>query len=169
MTNMLPENSREKRSKLRRNKDILEKKAESRALLEQEMKSIQTSGKQPLAKITQAQIQAETEKRRLATTKTKEPVTHIEKPLEDNINKLQTEGVQARSVEEAIAVLSMKEPEVDRHPGKRMKAAFTAYEEANMSRIKSENPTLRMSQLKQILRKEWMRSPENPLNQRMAS
>jgi len=63
----------------------------------------------------------------------------------------------------------MKEPEVDRHPEKRMKAAFTAYEEANMSRIKSENPTLRMSQLKQILRKEWMRSPENPLNQQMAS
>jgi len=63
----------------------------------------------------------------------------------------------------------MKEPEVDRHPERRMKAAFTAYEEANMARIKSENPTLRMSQLKQILRKEWMRSPENPLNQQMAS
>ena len=66
-------------------------------------------------------------------------------------------------------VCSMKEPEVDRHPERRMKAAFTAYEEANMARIKSENPTLRMSQLKQILRKEWMRSPENPLNQQMAS
>jgi len=69
----------------------------------------------------------------------------------------------------APCVHSMKEPEVDRHPEKRLKAAFTAYEEANMPRIKSENPTLRMSQLKQILRKEWMRSPENPLNQRMAS
>jgi len=50
-------------------------------------------------------FQAETEKRRIATTKTKEPVTHIEKPLEENINRLQTEGLQARSVEEAIAVL----------------------------------------------------------------
>jgi hypothetical protein len=52
-------------------------------------------------------FQAETEKRRLAAAaiKTKEPVTHIEKPLEENINRLQTEGVQARSVEEAIAVL----------------------------------------------------------------
>ena len=50
-------------------------------------------------------FQAETEKRRLVTTKTKEPVTHIEKPLEENINRLQAEGVQARSVEEAIAVL----------------------------------------------------------------
>jgi len=50
-------------------------------------------------------FQGEAEKRRLVATKTKEPVTHIEKPLEENINRLQTEGVQARSVEEAIAVL----------------------------------------------------------------
>lgn len=35
-----------------------------------------------------------------------------------------------------------------------------------MTRIKQENPTLRLSQLKQILKKEWMKSPENPLNQR---
>jgi hypothetical protein len=68
-----------------------------------------------------------------------------------------------------LFVYSPKEQEVDRHPEKRLKAAFTAFEEANMPRIKSENPTLRMSQLKQVLRKEWMRSPENPLNQRMAS
>lgn len=92
-------------------------------------------------------------------------MTHTEKPLEENVNRLQVVGEEARSVEEAIAVLSLKEPEVDRHPEKRLKAAFTAFEEANMPRIKSENPTLRMSQLKQILRKEWMRSPENPLNQ----
>lgn len=41
----------------KKKQDVLEKKAESRALLEQEMKSMQTPGKQPLAKITQAQIQ----------------------------------------------------------------------------------------------------------------
>ena len=41
----------------KKKQETLEKKAESKALLEQEMKSIQTSGKQPLAKTTQAQIQ----------------------------------------------------------------------------------------------------------------
>lgn len=56
---------------------------------------------------------------------------------------------------------------MDKHPEKRLKAAFSAFEEANMPRIKEENPTLRLSQLKQILRKEWMKSPENPLNQRL--
>ena len=66
-----------------------------------------------------------------------------------------------------VCVDSVKEQDVDRHPEKRLKAAFTAFEEANMPRIKAENPTLRLSQLKQILRKEWMKSPENPLNQRL--
>nr|CAD7606724.1 unnamed protein product [Timema genevievae] len=116
------------------------------------------------------QKKVENEKRQLASVcKVKEPVTHIEKPLEENINRIQVEGDEARSVEEAIAVLSVKDPDVDRHPEKRLKAAYTAFEEVNMPRIKSENPTLRLSQLKQILRKDWMKSPENPLNQRFSS
>nr|CAD7268051.1 unnamed protein product [Timema shepardi] len=115
-------------------------------------------------------MKAENEKRQLASVgKVKEPVTHIEKPLEENINRIQVEGDEARSVEEAIAVLSVKDPDVDRHPEKRVKAAYTSFEEVNMPRIKSENPTLRLSQLKQILRKDWMKSPENPLNQRFSS
>lgn len=61
----------------------------------------------------------------------------------------------------------MKSPEVDKHPERRMKAAYTAFEEKMMPIIKDKNPTLRLSQLKQILRKEWMKSPENPLNQRL--
>lgn len=59
--------------------------------------------------------------------------------------------------------------DLDRHPERRMKAAFLAYEEANMPRLKKENPNMRLSQLKQQLKKEWMKSPENPLNQRFAN
>lgn len=59
--------------------------------------------------------------------------------------------------------------ELDHHPERRMKAAFASYEEANMPRLKKENPNMRLSQLKQLLKKEWMKSPENPLNQRFAS
>ncbi|KAG9486253.1 hypothetical protein GDO78_006586 [Eleutherodactylus coqui] len=58
--------------------------------------------------------------------------------------------------------------ELDRHPERRMKAAFTAYEELNLPRLKEENPNMRLSQLKQLLKKEWMKSPENPMNQRHA-
>ena len=63
-------------------------------------------------------------------------------------------------------IYSTKESEVDRHPEKRVKAAYTSYEERMMPIIKEQNPTLRLSQLKQLLKKEWMKSPENPLNQR---
>lgn len=59
--------------------------------------------------------------------------------------------------------------DLDRHPERRMKAAYAAFEEANMARLKMENPNMRLSQLKQQLKKEWTKSPENPLNQRVAA
>lgn len=92
-------------------------------------------------------------------------------PLEENPNLVELERqrsgeVQARTVDEAIAVLggAGKTPE-DKHPEKRMKAAYAAFEEREMPRLKSENPTLRMSQLRQLLKKEWMKSPDNPMAQ----
>lgn len=59
---------------------------------------------------------------------------------------------------------SMAELTTDKHPEKRLKALFKAYEAANLPRIKAENPSLRLSQWKQILFKEWQKSPDNPLN-----
>lgn len=58
---------------------------------------------------------------------------------------------------------------IDRHPERRLKAAFAAFEEINLPRLKNEHPNLRLSQLKQMLKKEWMKSPENPLNQQLLS
>lgn len=59
----------------------------------------------------------------------------------------------------------MSESAADKHPEKRLKAAFKAYEVENLPRIKAENPSMRLSQWKQILFKEWTKSPQNPLNQ----
>lgn len=59
----------------------------------------------------------------------------------------------------------MNDQEMDKHPEKRMKAAYTAYEERRLKELKIEHPTLRLSQLKQMIFKEWQKSPENPLNQ----
>lgn len=53
----------------------------------------------------------------------------------------------------------------DKHPEKRLKAAYKAYEAENMPRIKAENPSMRLSQWKQLLFREWTKSPQNPLNQ----
>lgn len=47
-----------------------------------------------------------------------------------------------------------------------MKAAFKAYEEEMMPRLKKENPGMRLSQLKHMLSKEWNKSPQNPMNQK---
>ena len=56
---------------------------------------------------------------------------------------------------------------VDLHPEKRMKAAYLAYEERRLAEVKADNPNLRLSQLKQIIKKDWNKAPENPLNQRL--
>ncbi|XP_034952607.1 coiled-coil domain-containing protein 124-A [Chelonus insularis] len=141
----------------------LEKKAEVKALLEKEMATIKVSSKQPPSKITRAEITAATEKRNQVTTNKKEE----HKPIEENLNRITVEGETAHGIDEALSILSLKDPEIDRHPEKRVKAAYASFEERMMPIIKEQNPTLRLSQLKQILKKEWMKSPENPLNQRL--
>lgn len=147
----------------RKRQQQLEKKAEVKALLEKEMANIKVGGKQPASKVTRAEIVAVTEKRNQAAIKKREE----EKPIEENLNRLTIEGETAHSIDEALYVLSTKEAEVDRHPEKRVKAAYASFEERMMPIVKEQNPTLRLSQLKQILKKEWMKSPENPLNQKL--
>ncbi|CAJ1060813.1 coiled-coil domain-containing protein 124 [Xyrichtys novacula] len=97
--------------------------------------------------------------------------SHLDTPLEENVNRIIPEEgtVEARTIEDAIAVLSTGPEDLDHHPERRMKAAFAAFEEANMPRLKQENPNMRLSQLKQQLKKEWMKAPENPLNQRFTA
>ena len=62
-------------------------------------------------------------------------------------------------------MFSVEETETDRHPEKRLKAAFKTYEQAQLIIMKVENPSLKLSQLKQIIFKNWQKSPDNPLNQ----
>ena len=157
----------------------LQRKREARALLEQEESKLQGKSKTASAapKVTRAQI--EVQKQREAQIQ-KEAQEQMQKEKEtssdfagENPNlamaaHLAQEGVtEARNVEDAISVLSIKgdDTELDKHPEKRMKAAYTAFEGENLPRLKAENPNLRLSQLKQMLRKEWMKSPSNPMNQ----
>ncbi|KAJ3039581.1 hypothetical protein HDV00_012038 [Rhizophlyctis rosea] len=58
---------------------------------------------------------------------------------------------------------------IERHPEKRMKSAWAAFEERELPLLKAENPSLRQSQLKQMLQKKWKKSPENPMNQQAIS
>uniref|UniRef100_A0A8C6VCD6 Coiled-coil domain containing 124 n=1 Tax=Naja naja TaxID=35670 RepID=A0A8C6VCD6_NAJNA len=167
------EHRKEEREK--RRLEQLERKKELQRLLEEE--DAKLKGKAPKApgptKVTRAQIDEALRKEIKESPDaagSEKPKSHLEVPLEENLNRrvLEEGSVEARTIEEAIAVLSVAE-DPDRHPERRMKAAFSAFEEGSLPRLKQENPNMRLSQLKQLLKKEWMKSPENPLNQRHAT
>ena len=61
-------------------------------------------------------------------------------------------------------ILSDESEQDDKHPEKRRKAAFAEFSDLNLERLKTENPSLKLSQLKQILFKDWQKSPMNPMN-----
>lgn len=166
-----------KDDKEKRRMELLERKKENQRLLDEENSKMKgKSQKEGLSggKVTRAQIE-ETLQNELQQQQQQQQLpkekSHLETPLEENVNRvIPEEGtVEARTIEDAIAVLSTGPEDLDRHPERRMKAAFTAYEEENMPRLKKENPNMRLSQLKQQLKKEWVKAPENPLNQRFAT
>ncbi|CAH0561777.1 unnamed protein product [Brassicogethes aeneus] len=149
----------------KKKQELLKKKAEAKALLEQEQAAINKVKKvAPPPKITRAQIS--TANTTTAPVKEEKKVdTHLDTPLIENVNRMAIEGEEARSINEAIAILSNTPDEVDKHPEKRMKAAYSAYEERRLKELKLDNSSLKLSQLKQMVFKEWQKSPENPLNQ----
>ncbi|KAM9995328.1 hypothetical protein ACTFIY_001504 [Dictyostelium cf. discoideum] len=92
--------------------------------------------------------------------------------LEENMNHILREQrlkdgkdvIDARDINEAIGALSGNDGK-EQHPERRMKAAFNAYEEENLPVLRKENPSLRLTQVKQLLWKNWLKAPENPFNQ----
>ncbi|CAL4095425.1 unnamed protein product, partial [Meganyctiphanes norvegica] len=93
--------------------------------------------------------------------------THLDTPLMENLNREEAEIVSGSGVDAALTALTMADSSpaaVDKHPEKRMAGAFRAFEEARMPHVKKENPGMRLSQLKQMIRKEWQKSPDNPIN-----
>jgi len=160
--------------------EALEKKKEREQLASQEEREIQAQAAKKggqSQKMSRAQIREEAERReavargRAAGTKpNNETNTHLSQPLEENINRADIDTVEARTVDEALSVLSVKDtPEIEKHPEKRMKAAYEEFEQERLPQLKVENPTLRLSQLKQLLRKEWLKHPNNPLNLQLAA
>jgi Coiled-coil domain-containing protein 124 /Oxs1 len=57
----------------------------------------------------------------------------------------------------------------DKHPEKRMKAAWAAYEAAELPRLQEDKPELKRQQYRDMLWKSWQKSPNNPLNQAKGS
>ena len=53
---------------------------------------------------------------------------------------------------------------IDRHPERRFKAAYTAFEERRLDEMKDEKGLRRQQKIDQI-RKEFEKHPDNPFNQ----
>merc|ERR1712117_945059 len=151
----------------------LERKKERRELEEEESEAIGGSrgkgdARSPSTqKITQKQIQEiMNEKKKMRETEQKHIFVDQVEEITENVNRLQVDGEEARTMDEAINILSAAgTPASDKNPEKRMKAAYEEFEKNRLPILKVENPNLRLSQLKQLLRKEWMKSPQNPFNQ----
>lgn len=128
--------------------------------------AVTTSAKNETSKLTRAEMQRriDDEAKKRATSKEGSPATHLDTPLEENVNRLEIEE-SAQTVDEAIHVLKGNPEKQDKHPEKRLQAAYKAFEEKMMPSVKEENKNMRLSQWKQIIWKEWTKSPENPLNQ----
>ncbi|CAI5437877.1 unnamed protein product [Caenorhabditis angaria] len=156
--------------------EAIKRKEENRKLAEEEMSSLGAKKVQasPAPKITRAaidkrkedeeRIMKELDEQRKLDAQKIEVVTEIQ----ENLNKIDIESDSARNVEEALKILGdPKATEDDKHPEKRMRAAYLAFEEKRLPELKIKHPTYRLSQLKQVLKKEWQKSPENPLNARI--
>ncbi|KAK0229079.1 DUF1014-domain-containing protein [Armillaria nabsnona] len=58
---------------------------------------------------------------------------------------------------------------LERHPERRYKAAFEAYQERELPNLKQDHPGLRLQQYKDLLHKQFQKSPENPFNQTLVA
>ncbi|PVH13861.1 uncharacterized protein CXQ87_001979 [Candidozyma duobushaemuli] len=80
--------------------------------------------------------------------------------------------LSASGIDSALEALSLTgrdggvaAKDIERHPERRVKAAYAAYEERRLPEVKKENPGLRQQQMKHLIFKEFQKSPENPMNQ----
>jgi membrane protein involved in colicin uptake len=84
-----------------------------------------------------------------------------------DVPELSASGLDAAL--EALALTSkdggVTSKDIDRHPERRVKAAYKSFEDRRLPEIRKEHPGLRLQQLKQLLFKEFQKSPENPIIQ----
>lgn len=68
---------------------------------------------------------------------------------------------------DALSVTGSSADKIDRHPERRFKAAYAAFEERRLAEMDADGSGagLRLNQRKDKLRKEFEKSPDNPFNQ----
>lgn len=164
------------------------KKLEAKKLAEQEERELEKYGKRvdkkaargavPVPKVTAAELAQRREEERVAleaqaaAAKQRELRTsapdEYEKLVGVSNRNREDDTVDARDLESALAQIgTLNAPELpaDRHPERRLKASYKAFEETELPILKEEKPGLTHTQYKDMLWKAWKKSPDNPLNQ----
>jgi len=54
---------------------------------------------------------------------------------------------------------------LEKHPERRVKAAYEAYKERELPKLKEDHPGLRLQQYQDLMYKNFQKSPDNPFNQ----
>ncbi|KAJ1887138.1 hypothetical protein LPJ66_009271 [Kickxella alabastrina] len=164
----------------------LAKKQEADALLRAEEREIEKSAaaKTGPAKLAPVQPKRQpvlrgAEKKAAAKEAAIEEIEHVHRPMEtfaasniddaldlfDNIHISTNDDEAAAAVDGAQARKSGMGAVIDRHPERRAKAAYPAYLERELEIMKVEHPGLRQLQMRELIWKSWLKSPENPMNQ----
>jgi len=88
---------------------------------------------------------------------------------DDSTSNKPSTALNATGIDNALDALSLtnhdNSAKVDRHPERRFKAAYAAFEARRLPEVEVERPGLRKNQRVEIVRKEFERSDENPFNQ----
>eukprot|EP00834_Sanchytrium_tribonematis_P003919 NODE_170_length_14437_cov_1.447273.p9 type:complete len:181 gc:universal NODE_170_length_14437_cov_1.447273:2082-1540(-) len=72
-------------------------------------------------------------------------------------------SINARNIDDAVELF--KKDTIDRHPERRVKAAYELFRQRRIKEIRQDNPSLKLSQIQQQVWKEFKKSSENPMNQ----
>ncbi|KAL4970385.1 DUF1014 domain protein [Aspergillus stella-maris] len=88
--------------------------------------------------------------------------------LDDDTPPARSSALNATGIDNALDALSLTSKDtskIDRHPERRFKAAYAAFEARRLPEIEAENPGLRRNQRIELCKKEFEKSEENPFNQ----
>ena len=73
--------------------------------------------------------------------------------------------IDARSLTEAVSALGLVDSpggEGEKHPERRAKAAYAAYCDRELPRLREEKPGLKLQQYKDMMWRAWQKDPANP-------
>lgn len=127
-------------------------------------------------------LEDEEEKNTPGRSQPKNSKTAVKKTRGLDLSQLDNDGgsgplsaLNASGIDNALDALSLtgsdNNAKIDRHPERRFKAAYAAFEERRLAEMENDGSGqgLRQNQKKEKIRKEFEKSPDNPFNQVNAS